>query len=127
MSLSAEVRTWGCLDVLSNNLFLAYLANSPASTLCHLLLSPFNSISQLHEGMIRVSQAVRQSDATCTCVCIRVREGETPKRVISAGKTSMGLEMALAGAVGGRERAAAARSGPHRPSQCAAGPGCVVL
>lgn len=76
MSLSAEVRIWGCLDVLSNNLVLAYLANSPASTLCPLLLSPFNTISHLHEGVIRVSQAVRQSDATCMCVytCVRGRE-----------------------------------------------------
>lgn len=50
----------------------------------------------------------------CVCEYICVREGERPKIIISAGKTSVGQEMALARAADGRERAASARLGPRR-------------
>lgn len=61
------------------------------------------------------------------CVYIHVREGERPKMIISAGKSSAGQEMALARAADGKERAALARPGPYRAFQHTARPGCVVL
>lgn len=99
-----------CLDVLSDNLFSAHLANSSASCCCPLLLSPFNNTSQLYEGVIRLSQAEKWSDETRVFVYMCERQRDL--RIISAVKTSAGQEMALARAADRRERDALARPGP---------------
>lgn len=59
------------------------------------------------------------------CVYVCERERERHKVIISAGKTSVGQEMALARAADGRERAVLARPGRRRAFQRVVGP--VVL
>lgn len=116
-----------CLSVLSDNLFSVYVAcNLSASMLRLLLLSPFDSISQLREGVMRVSQAEKYQ-MEHVCMHIYVPEEERSKVIISSGKTSTGQETASARAAYGREQAALAWPGPCRAFQYAAWPSCVVL